>query len=624
MNRQFLKIDNYLLEWVYDSANTIVEPYKILTDTREGVKSYVGTGMSNNVLSEQLFLIDPIKEKSVRPDTVTYPFLTLTDHMSLGPVRHDRVSLYIPAGQGLGQARGISLVIYTLDLENRRRVILSRFYYDVQETDPTRVSVLSPPFLYDGRLWDRKISVEIPAPGAVSSQLVNGLPIPSSINDVLTDGRGVSLVAPLFIDFRVVVEKQVLGPLEQYISLPVRTVSFPREPELGPLSLMIRESEEGDYFEIHPIYAGSLESWRNFLNGSKTQNKDYVGEYVITLFEENRKGQVVRTSLTRQDMLVNYDFRPIVRTDSVRVVMDVEFRLLDRVAGTTVIKKASYGLLPEQTSKYSLRPKKINVGGVSRPRIYVRRERIAKESVVSDMVERKVVEKTVPLPVMFDNRDIHASSSRSVNRRSVRKVDNYHPQGLLRVSVPPFEGVIDVSVAVLTDTLEYVDFTGVGRLSMLFGGSTGDVVELDAVSVNGVTDPTNGKLTFRMRTGLYGVIKRIWDKGDRLFHIVSENRGIRTVVYTGQFVREDEVVDDIVDVIEVRDAIDLPPILVDGGDGILIPGGGRPGRGSRPVSALDPERGVPETPIALARRRQVNVSQVVNTGDGSADPERGT
>lgn len=604
MARQYIKIDNYLLEWVYDTNNALVEPYKILTDGRDGIRSYVGTGLTNNTLDSQLFLIDPIKGRFVRPDTTTYPFLAVSDHSSLGPVVHDRIGLYIPAGQGLGQARGISLELYTLDLENRRRIILSRFYYDILETPVDRVNVLSPPFFYDGRLWDRKISIEIPSPGAVSSQLQGGLPVPGSINDILTGGRGTSLTAPLFVDFRVIAQKQELGQLIQYISLPGRTVSFPREPEFGQLTVFMDESTQGDYFEIYPVFSSSLETWRNFLTGSRSQDKDYVGEYVITLFEENRRGQVIRTSLTRQDMSVPFEYRPIVRTDTVKCVIDVEFRLTDKVSGTTVIKKASYGLLPEQTSKYSLRPKKVNVGDVFRPRIYVRRERTGVE--MGESVRGKVVETRVPRPVLTDNRNIHASSKRMLNRKSTRNVDNYHPQGLLRLSIPPFDSIVDITLADFTGgQLEYMDLTSVGVLTMVLG-MDGDSVVLDYTSVVGVSDPVTGRLTFSMRSGLYNELRRLWDKNKRLFHIVSENRGIRTVIYTGQYIREDEVTDpDMSELTEVRDVIELPPVLIDQGDGLFIPGGARPGRGSRPESALDPERGLTDTPFAIARRRQV-------------------
>ena len=45
-------------------------------------------------------------------------------------------------------------------------------------------------------------------------------------------------------------------------------------------------------------------------------------------------------------------------------------RLIDSVDETTIIRKASYGMLQDELSKYSLNMMKINVKNVAKPKIY--------------------------------------------------------------------------------------------------------------------------------------------------------------------------------------------------------------------------------------------------------------
>jgi hypothetical protein len=58
-----------------------------------------------------------------------------------------------------------------------------------------------------------------------------------------------------------------------------------------------------------------------------------------------------------------------IKTSTTTAIIDIEMRIIDNL-DSSIIRRASYGMLPNELSKYALSMMKINVSNVSKPKIY--------------------------------------------------------------------------------------------------------------------------------------------------------------------------------------------------------------------------------------------------------------
>ena len=96
MKSDFKKINkDVLFEWSYDSTNLILEPYKVLKNSKDSMNSYIAfdSSITNNIQSNQLFTIDASANKFAVVDTSKYSFLNLSTYVPSAPVRHDRLKI---------------------------------------------------------------------------------------------------------------------------------------------------------------------------------------------------------------------------------------------------------------------------------------------------------------------------------------------------------------------------------------------------------------------------------------------------------------------------------------------------------------------------------------------------
>ena len=78
------------------------------------------------------------------------------------------------------------LKVYTFDFTNTKFINLSNFYFNRFDTSQEYLlGDITPPFLYENRLWNKKIYLDIPSLNTVSLQRSSGITIPGSVNDLI-------------------------------------------------------------------------------------------------------------------------------------------------------------------------------------------------------------------------------------------------------------------------------------------------------------------------------------------------------------------------------------------------------------------------------------------------------
>jgi hypothetical protein len=370
---KYLKVDkNVLLEYVYDSENNLSEAYDVLVNTRDRRQSYLATSTSgtNNTQGNSLFKLDTLSNSYGKINPSFYSFLSVRNYSTSTPIRHDTLRVHLPINWTFGEYLGFYVRIFAYDTLNQQTYDLSNFYFDMTDSGQTYLlNFTSPPLLFQEKLWGKNIQIEIPALSELAAQRIGTRPKENSVNSNLTNGNGLSSTIPIFIDFHFINNIQTVNGISTYILSPKVSVSLPQTPEYEDLGLMIENSPNGDFFEIYGTYNGTIAGFDQFIEDSYYQGHRYYVQYSITMYEQNIRGKTI-TAVVTENFTETIEFRPIIKFSTTTAIIDVEMRLIDAVDETYIIRRASYGMLQDEVSRYSLNLIKINLKNANKPKIY--------------------------------------------------------------------------------------------------------------------------------------------------------------------------------------------------------------------------------------------------------------
>jgi len=585
---KFVKLDkNILLEYIYNEGNLISEPYDILVNSKDKKQSYMASESSGtgNTQNNQLFRIDAVTGRYGKVNPDYYTFLQVKNYSTSPPIRHDVLKFHLPVNWTFGEYLGFYVKVYTYDSNNLNTYELSNFYFDMTDVSQQYLmNFTSPPLLFQEKLWGKNITIEIPAVSEISSQLEDNRPKENSINANLTNGSGLSMTTPIFIDFHFVKGIQTINGVTTYLTDPEITASIPQTPEFEKLGLVIQSSSNGDFFEIFGTYNDTIGGFKKFIDDSFTQGNRYYVQYDITVYEQNIRGKTTTFTVTDSfnEMI---DYRPIIKYSTTTAIIDVEMRLIDAVDDSYIIRRASYGMLQDEVSKYSLKLTKINLKNAYKPKIYNIKNSINPNLVgvansmgmisVGNEIPKaptlpgssnrvntggEVVVETVniPFPVLVDRFNIMAKSD-----NAVLDTKTFYGLGKIQVLFYPFDNVVKFSIATGTNEKpQYFDLTGFNEIKFVVRNDKNQI-SFPLFIESGDIDLSNGQVAFKITQGKFNEIKRIYTSGVNVFYITGTNQSTTSVIYTGLF----KIYDDTNNVTQLNDLADKqsskPQIILD-------------------------------------------------------------
>lgn len=554
---KFIKLEkNILLEYIYNDSNLISEPYNIVVNSKYKSNSYIAadSSITNNTQNNQLFKIDTISSRYGKLDTDNYSFLQIKNYSSGNPIQHDTVKVHIPISYLFGEHLGFYMRVYAYDSLNSVTYDLSNFYFDMTDNNQTNLlNFTSPPLLFQEKLWGKNISFDIPSLNYISSQLTNRLPKEDSINYNLTDGNGLSTTSPIFIDFHFIDNIQTINTVQTYLLGSNLTTTIPQTPEYEKLGLVIEHSKNGDFFEIYGTYNDTISGFKKFIDDSVSIGRDYYAQYNITLYEQNIRGKTLTVTIT-DGFNETIEYRPIIKYSTTTAIIDVEMRLIDNVDNSYILRRASYGILQDELSKYSLNMMKLNVSNVSKPKIYN-----LKNSVSSSLIgglsntggslvinnnqnvnnnnnnissQNGVVIETVKVPyyVLVDRFNIMAKSE-----NALIDTKTFFGFGKIQILLYPFDNIIKFSIANgISSKPEYFNMTGISEIKLVMKNDKNQF-EFPLFTESGDIDLTIGQIVFKLPLNRFNDVKKIYDSGVNLFYIVGTSQSTTSVIYTGLF-----------------------------------------------------------------------------------------
>lgn len=555
---KYVKLDkNILLEYVYDNSNLISETYNILVDSRDRRQSYISGDASTtgNTIGNQLFKIDNITQKYAKVNPTYYSFLQLKEYGSGIPIQNDKIKIHVPINWTFGEHLGFYIRVYAFDIPNQRTYELSNFYFDM--TDVSQQYLLnftSPPLLFQEKLWGKNISIDIPSLNEISNQKTGTSVKENSINSNLTNGVGLNTSSPIFIDFHFIDNIQTINGLTTYILSTKTTTTVPQTPEFENLGLVVKHSENGDFFEIYGTYNDSIGGFNLFIEESKNIGQRYFVQYDITMYEQNIRGKTL--TFTQYDNFnESIEYRPIIKYSTTTAIIDVEMRLIDSVDNSYIIRRASYGILQDEVSKYSLNLTKINLNNASKPKIYNIKSNIDPSLVgIANSMGKITNVKTnkaysgrlsntnsntnniqietikVPFPVLVDKFNIVSKSDNEMFNNTL-----FYGIGKMTIILYPFDNIIKFTIANGSETSpDFLNLNSYGDIKIVFKDDSKSLsfpLYTDSDSI----DLSNGQIAFKINQNKMSDIKRLYNSGVNIFYITSESQSIQSVIYSSLF-----------------------------------------------------------------------------------------
>lgn len=543
---KFIKVDvDVLLEWVYNDDDFLMEDYSIINDTLRDTRAFSNQAQTgsqdsttNNITESQLFSLDPQRNKwgIVDPDQETnrYSFLQFQDYPGNVPFRYDTVRLHFPVDYTFKDKVGCLLNISLFNQAQTIKFPLANYFYDKSDPNRLDLDLTAPPFLFQEKLWGKYIELKVPSPNVLINDVAivnkNRIPRGGSIHSNLVeeDFNVLSSETPIFINFQFLTKKEdKLSQVAWYTTEPFST-TLPVTPEFEQLGLTIKNSEEGDYFEIFGTFNGNSTEFDNFIQRGNLQGKKYYALYDICIFEKN-----VKTSFQTYTQMENFDipidFRPIIKYSTTTAVIDVTMKVINAVDDSTIQRRASYSMIQDEVAKYSKNLTKIDTRDTFKPKIYNAKPDQINVTMGNGL--RNVEKVEVPFAVMYERFNVNVKNiSESVNDTV------YYGIGQLQILLYPSDNVVKFAIANGTDEDGVVPFEipTTTTITILFK-SNKTKVEVPLFFESGQVNLSNGIVVFRIPETHFETLNDIYNEGFDQFYIMMKDTGNSSVITAGRF-----------------------------------------------------------------------------------------
>ena len=528
---KFMKINpNILLEWVFDSEHYVTENYSVITNLNENKKRSFLSTTNLNSKNNNLFQLDPVLKKYSIVNTGKYNFLQQQNYSS-SPVPYDIVRLYLPTSFNftfLGYV-GLYLKIFAYGFENRITYELSNIFFDATIDSSSGQTQLAIPFMYDEQEWGKYYEFEIPSIDFLSNQRIlsttGNTVIPNSINANLTLNEGISQTGPIFIDFSFLTTKETTLVTTYYYSSEAYRSSFAKAPEYNTLGVVVRESTQGDFFEIFGTYGQSNENLDNFVREVENKGRRIRIEYDIYLYEENiqtNKQTISVTGGVNDDFTKEILYRPILTFTNTTAAIRVEMRVVDLVDMSTISRFATIGL-DGNIQKYGKTLMSLNVQNLNKLKIYNAKpdEIVLGQDYFSGNVTSEIIKVPYPQLIEVGNVVVNSPTNAKIGTSS------YKGMGLLNLVITPFDNIMQFRLAKVNtnNQFEIYDLGNIlnnADVLLVFKSDT-ELIEKNIYN-EADNDYKNGVINFKIVENDLSVLKKIYDKGENKFYLTLTSK----------------------------------------------------------------------------------------------------
>jgi hypothetical protein len=521
-----------IIEYRYDTGSIEEFGFLLSKNLKDSRTNYISKLIKSNSVEKQLNPVDIFKNRWAKITDLN--FIQISELDNRFSTKLDTIIVRFSENYDFNNNSGFHLSVSCSGFKTIINYYLSDVIF-LKNID--KLSEVEPIFI-NGKSFNREFKLEIPSPSFISSQVSGGDPISGSLNDLITEGSGLSKTSPIIIEFSEVLGIDSLGGYDNYFLSNSISVDFPHNSDGDDIKISISESESGDWFEVSMLLSGSSDNFDNFVKEMRLVDMSYIIEYNISVIGGNSPKSAL-TIIKDSEFTIPVDFRPIIFRDISKSYISVEASIKDIISGDVIKKRAIYGLTPDQIIKYGVDGSGIDIIDTFKPKIYVKN--IDRDVILEQIKkDRRIVKINIDKPVLFD-----LSNIKCLSKNDISSNKNFKSPGELMIKINPFGDVIEFTFSKLdSNGYQYLDLTKSGNLKMIIVGSI-DTIDFKIDITR--SDLTNGTISFIIPPSSYSKIKNIWNSGDKLFYIVNDFNGTKTTLFWSLFLPSDSDISGLID-----------------------------------------------------------------------------
>lgn len=532
-----------LLEWVYDSSNYVSSDYTVIVDGLNAKRSFAlqydatvaDADRNANRDDRQLFQLDAATNKWAAADPAVRPYIQHEDHVLPAPSRYDTLRVYFPVNYTFEGVAGFYVGVNAYDYDNDVLYGLCNYYLDAGVlTHVSEVKLLTPPWQFQERLWGKCIELLVPAVYDESRNRM-ATPTPGTINYNLTgglSGEGLSTTSPIYIDFRFIQQRTTLLGNRVYTLPAPQLASVPQTPEYQGLGVAIEKADDGDYYELYGTFNSTLGGFEEFMNALvDTGHRNHV-LFTVTVYEEGLAHDPITFQMA-DDYARKIPFCPVLKYSNTTASIQVTMAVVDEVDGSSDVRLAEVGLLPNDVAKFGKTRLSINLSGAVKPKVYVPRG----DTVVlggataatsrKPQVQKQIVIKERPYAKLVSDYSVVASDVTATKQNQV-----FYGKGKLTVELHPFDNILKFHVASALDNTTFKPFVVAsqeGALQLSFR-TVGKTINVDTYKDSPELDTANGVYIYLLSEANTQALRAMVSENNNFYLAVNN-----TVAYYGKY-----------------------------------------------------------------------------------------
>jgi hypothetical protein len=532
-----------LLEWVYDSTNYVSTDYTVIADGLNGRRSLAlqygdttaDADKNANRDDRQLFQLDAATGKWAVADPAVRPYIQHEDHVLPAPAVYNLLRVYFPVNYTFEGVAGFYVGVSAYDYNNAQLFGLSNYYLDASiPAHLAEVKLLTPPWQFQERLWGKCVELLIPSVYDESRNRM-ATPTPGTINYNLTGGlaaEGLSTTSPIYIDFRFIQQRAMLLGNRVYTLPSAQLASVPQTPEYQGLGVAISKADDGDYYELHGTFNSTLGEFEMFMDALlDTGHRNHI-LFTVTVYEEGLAHDPITFQMA-DNFARKIPFCPVLKYTNTTASIQVTMSVVDEVDGSSDVRLAEVGLLPNDVAKFGKTRLSISLSKAVKPKVYVPRADTyvlggpTAATARRPQVQKQVVIKERPYAKLSSDYSIVASDINATKQNQV-----FYGKGKLTIELHPFDNVLKFHLANAVDDASFKPFAVAaqeGALQLSFR-TVSKTINVDTYKESPELDTANGVYIYLLSEANTQALRAMVAENNNFYLAVNN-----TVAYYGKY-----------------------------------------------------------------------------------------
>ena len=411
----------------------------------------------------------------------------------------------------------------------------------------TVVNLNSDPIRIGQRVYDRNIDFKIPSMKWVNQQFYSNTSNPNTFGYVSTgstNNKGYNATNPLYFTLFEIESTRIANRFRYFKTTHKKEISITQEDEFSDLGAVLKESDNGDYFEYYATYQNSfIEDYIFFLN-NKGGNYILIHDLKVS---EQIATETIPTFNMNSIQSSAYDkaqiFRPVIQNSHLAFAFHIDylFRLYNQNDGSQIIRRAS--LSSYEPKKYGKELEKISLG--YDPEIHKVYNQI-KDGVIVQTPPIKITPtvdvKYVPTfyernQINISNQTIHVDQDGKITSEANTGNETLYGQGQLELTLNPFDNLVKFKVHKKDkDGVLSFDLNG-QNLQLIFvlgeNSTKGKRLYIDEIKDSGTSNKADGELVFNINSDN---VEKITQSKNKNFYIINKtNNGFQRPLFRGKW-----------------------------------------------------------------------------------------